>query len=806
MNYKTTYILFGLLAALVLVLGVVLYRGPGTDQNKGSYVLPSVHDPKNPLKPDQVTRVEIQLKRPEGPTLVFERSEGSDKWRITGPRPLPADSTHIDDLVREVLDAQQQPDKRDLKSAGLDNPARVITLQQGEEREVRVNLGETTPGAESGVVFVTSSDQAKTPMAVRLSDFNAALKDLAYFRSHDLLGRDTADLRSLKVSEGKKAVTLEKIEERWRMVDPPYGTVDPGQLLDKVGDLRVDRDEDFVAHGVTALAKYNLGPKDDVLRVTVGRGKKGEKGETVTMQTLVIGVGKKVAPPKKKDEKKETKIGEPKEEDKYYAYLDAQGKGKEIVKVLASAVEPFRKLLDDPGSLRNKNLVQLDNFRQPDAIDVENSYGKLQFRRPDATRPWQLFRDGKAQAVDDAEVQLLVSALTKKDAVQSFPEAARKKELGLAGKVDTTVTVWADSLERPDKKAEKKAGLPKFKKGVKPAAVLRFGNREGKLAAVERVWGSEHTLVMVSDDVREQVRKGPRAYYDRSLPQFNPAALDATENVSRFVVTHGGTKYEVAREKSAGSGWKITAPKKLAGRSASEDTVREILSALNRLRATEVVAEKADPKALAGYGLKAPPYQVVVTLTKSGKDTPHTYDFGKEAPGGKGVYAKVSGKDAIYVVDSGILTTLKKDLLDPTVFRFDADKVEALALKGWKKSNGVVASLVVARKDGKWTAKDPAGFDLDGEKVTDFLRSISTLRAERFVAKKTGKEALSLERDALDIEITLPGKAPKLQLRVGGPDGEHSYFATSRQLKGDVFTVPKDLFEKARGSRGYFSK
>jgi hypothetical protein len=811
MNYKTTYWLFGLLAVLVLVLGVVLYRGPGTDENKGAYVLPSVHDPKNPLKPDQITRVEIQQK--DGPTLAFERPEGSEKWQITSPRPLAADNTHIDDLVREVLDARQQSaPARDLKSAGLDKPDRVIILQ-GAEREVRLNLGETTPGAESGVIYVTSSDLPKKPLAVRLADLSASQKDLAFFRSHDLLGRDTADVQSLKVSEGKRVVMLEKGEGHWRMVDPPYGTIDPGQLLDKVGDLRVEKDEDFVAQGVTGLAKYHLGPRDDTLRLTVGRAAKGKKGKTLTLQTLVVGIARKAEAPKKKDRKSE----EPKE-DKYYAYLDTPGKGKDIVKVPANAVEPFTKLLDDPGSLRNKNLVQLDNFRQPDAIDVQNSYGKLEFRRPEPGRPWQLYRAGKVHPVDDAEVQLLVSSLTKKDQVQSFPDpkdARRKKELGLAGETDTTVTVWADALQKPDKK-DKKGGKPKFKKGVKPAAVLRFGNREGKLAAVERVWGKDRTVVMVPDEVREQVRKGPLAYFDRALPQFNPAALDATDNVSRFVLERDDTKYTVTREKSSQSGWKITTPKKLADRSASEETVRDILSSLNKLRAVEVVAEKADAKALPGYGLKAPPYRVVVTVTKGGKGdkgTPTTYDFGKEA-GGKGVYAKVSGKDTIYLVDNSIIGTLRKDLQDPTVFRFDADKVQTLTLKGWRKSTGIKGGsrLVMVRKDGKWTAREPADFELDPEKVNEFLRSISTLKAERFLPQTTAtrkKAALNLEQDALDIEITLANKKDKKdqpQLRVGGPDGDRQYYATSRQVKGDIFTVPRDLFEKVRSSRGFFSK
>jgi hypothetical protein len=822
MNYKTTYTLFGLLAAVLVLFGIVIYRGSGPEEGKGAYVLPSVHDSTNPLKADQVTRVEIEQKRPQGPTLVFERPEKSEKWQITRPRPLPADNMHIDDLVREVLDAQQQPGKkRGLKEAGLDNPARVITLRVGDEREVRLNLGETTPGEASGVVYVTSSDLPKTPLTVRLSELSAALKDLAYFRSHDLLGRDTGDIRSLRVSEGKKAVALEKAGDRWRMVEPPYGTIDPGQLIEKVGDLRVEKDEDFVADGVTGLAKYHLGPKDDLLRVRVGRPKAGAKGKAAPTQTLVIGVGKKAEAPKK-----DTEAGGAKE-DKYYAYVDTPGEGKEVVKVPAAAVEPFRKVLDDPESLRSRTLVQIDNFRQPDTIDVQNSYGKLQFRRPDAGKPWVLYRDGTAHAVDDTEMRVLVDKLTEKNQIQSFPDPKRAKELGLGkGKADATVTVWADALEPPDKEEkkdekdkkdkkdkkkkkdeDKKNTLPKFKKDAKPVAVLRFGIREKKSVAVERKVGDDVTLAMVPDDLLDVVRRGPLAYFDRSLPMFNATGAPA-DDVTRLVIDRDGATYEVTREKSEAP-WKIVKPKTLAGRDADARVVEDILGRLNRLRALEVVAEKpaaADLDKL--YRLKSPPYKAVVTVKRDGKETKTEFDFGKESPDKKGVYARVTGKDAVYVVGSNILDQLKKDLQDPTVLSFDVDKVQSLKLRGWQQIVGETATREFVRKDGTWVAKVPAGFKVSADKVNDFLRGLSHLRAERFVSIGEGRkpaQALKLAEGALIIEITVEGKKEPLKLTVGGvADKDRTYYADSKQLGKDVFTLPQGLFKEVKEKPAYF--
>src|SRR5207249_2943485 len=120
----------------------------------------------------------------------------------------------------------------------------------------------------------------------------------------------------------------------------------------------------------------------------------------------------------------------------------------------------------------------------------------------------------------------------------------------------------------------------------------------------------------------------------------------------------------------------------------------------------------------------------------------------------KGVYARVVGHDAIYLVDSHTLDHLKRDLQDPTVFRFEADKVRALTLRGWKKSIGVVSALALERKDGKWLARDPKGFEVDQDKVNGFVSSLSRLEAERFLPSGKGK-GLSLEQDALDVEITV---------------------------------------------------
>jgi hypothetical protein len=84
MNYKTTYILFGILVGILVLVGLVLLIEPTPYVDTSRYVLPSAHD-KKAITSDAVTRVEIERTRPEPQTIVFERDADSNRWSITQP-------------------------------------------------------------------------------------------------------------------------------------------------------------------------------------------------------------------------------------------------------------------------------------------------------------------------------------------------------------------------------------------------------------------------------------------------------------------------------------------------------------------------------------------------------------------------------------------------------------------------------------------------------------------------------------------------------------------------------------------------
>ena len=160
MNFKTTYVLFGLLLAMLATLFVVLWLGDRGSTNEG-FVFTSFKDPKNPVKQQNITRVEIDRLRPAEDPLVFEKD--GKEWKITQPRTLPAEGMRVDELIDSLARAKINEDTRSLslKQAGLNSPSRVIKLTTDDYRELKLSIGEVTGGGGQAIAYVLSSDRPR---------------------------------------------------------------------------------------------------------------------------------------------------------------------------------------------------------------------------------------------------------------------------------------------------------------------------------------------------------------------------------------------------------------------------------------------------------------------------------------------------------------------------------------------------------------------------------------------------------------------------------------------------------------------
>lgn len=776
MNFKTTYILFGLLALMLVTLGVVVYYNDGPAGANEKYVFPSFHKKDKSLRPDDVVKVTIERLKPDAGTLVFEK-DGKD-WRMTSPRAMPADDARVSELVNALAEAtlDEGATVPAAKDAGVDDPSRRITLHT-KDRELKLTVGHVSLAGELGVAYVRSSDLGQKVAAVKRDRLGPALEGINYFRQKDLLGGESSDLQGISVARGDRKVVLSKDKDRWRMTDPPYGEANISDLLSSLGRVSVshvsDKDSDFVADGVTDLKKYGLDGKD-VLRIEVTRGR------DKAAKTTTLLVSDKKSDDKKGDDKKDG--------DKVFATLAPPGgKGPyDIVKLPASAVEPFTKILNDPDSLRGKALVDLPTGTEPDAIDIEEHGNKLEFRR-DGTQ-WRLYRGGDTSVkVDEAEVRKLITELTSRSAITSFvdPKMDKPREtLGVDRPDVVTVRIYADSLDRPD---PKKPAKP-TPKADKLAATIKLGLKRDGRVGVERLWGKDSTLAYVSPALEDLVRRGALAYMEKSIEPFNLARTD--ENVTKIELKRDGETFVLTRADDK-SPWLFEQPAALKGKPASETAVNSLLAAFNRPMVVAIEKEKATPAELQAYGLNTPPVVFTVTLTKDKKPVSHTYSLGKEVGQGPtaGVALKLGGSDMVYVVNRVLLTDAKQDLRDPTIFSFKPDDAVALKVTVWNPTEGAAATATFEKKAGQWVRAGVADFKVNQDRVKELLGELSSLKAEKFVPSGKGME---VKDGALKLEVTTADKKT-YEVTVGAQEGG-SFYASSPQQPGTAFLISQAKF------------
>jgi hypothetical protein len=867
MNFRTTYILFGLLALVLVMLGVALWVGP--EKPTSAFLLPSLHNDADPVKSEDIVTLEINRNRPKEETLVFERDPDSKNWKMTQPHALKVESYQVDRLVGQVLDARRDEKAEtnsNLKEWGLEPPAEVITLKDKNNREWKLNVGNESPGTDERFVYVTSTDRPSPVSAMKYNQLDVAFKTANDFRTKDLLASYAADIKYVALHDGKHdpVILAEAGPSHWRFKQPEnfgdaqYNATDAPadaknpkavySLLEALAGLKVAYDpankvDDFVEDDARDLKKYGLedGVKDR-LSIKVERtvtGKATDKDKT-TSDTLLIG--------KKADDKGE----------KVYARLDSD---HNVVRLPAKSLEPVTNVLDDKQvleNLRDHNLVEIDAGKTLDALDVQDGSGKtFRLRRLEGkgefgAAAWKIYRDGMApQNADAAAVDALVNALKEKHLIQEFlPKNASE------GKAVATITLWVDSLEKEepkkddkkdekkdeakkddkkddkkkdDKKEEKKDpnAEPKMKAGAKdkPAYRLTFGSGDAvkKAITVKRQTPDETTVVLVPDRVVDKVTAGPLAYLDKALPKLEG-------DVTKVVIDRGGEAWELKEEKKNGkTSWKIEKPKELAGGTADAGAVSHITNDLSFLRAEKLLEEKATPDLEKKYGLDKPKAKVVLTTTKDGKNEEHVYVFGNDADAGT-VYVEMGKDGPLFTVRKEILTDVQGELRDKTVFNITPAKVKEMKLTGWYDYSGPLLgkpyTLDLEHKGLRdWALKEattPTFKQVDVDKAENFLDSVVNLQLKQFLTPKTAAKAehkLDLEKDnALKIELVVEGeKAAKetYTLTVGGsPSGDtQSFYATSSRLPGEVFLVPSFPFEKVKnkgmdkdGTPFYFQK
>ena len=209
---------------------------------------------------DKISEIDLLAKKQE---IAFGRNK--DEWQIVKPKPLRADETQVDSLVRALTDAKMElsatDDQKKTASAFTSGTAVAtakVTAESGtQELQVRKNKDEyyAKSSAMEGIYKVPST-------------LGQALdKNLDDFRNKKLFDLGSDDPNKIEVREGLKTYFLTRSGEDWWSGDAKKedsGTVQ--DLVDKIRELSASK---FVDSGFTT-------PVID-LTVISGDGKKVEK-------------------------------------------------------------------------------------------------------------------------------------------------------------------------------------------------------------------------------------------------------------------------------------------------------------------------------------------------------------------------------------------------------------------------------------------------------------------------------------------------------------------------------------------------
>ncbi|MBI3638023.1 MAG: DUF4340 domain-containing protein, partial [Candidatus Rokubacteria bacterium] len=207
---------------------------------------------------DKVTRLDVES--PRGKVTAVREN---DKWKLTAPEALPADSVEVGAILFKL---------REMKAQGfLSDDASGIPKYLGKP-EVRVTL--TDAGGQAQTLLLAPSPEkrggqptayagiaGKGPVVLvdgkALAELGRSVNEL---RDRTLIaGLEPRDVKRVRLKSGGKTLVLErKSDTEWRTVEPTKGAAKSGRVDELLFTLRGLKWKDLAAPTGAEPAKYGL--------------------------------------------------------------------------------------------------------------------------------------------------------------------------------------------------------------------------------------------------------------------------------------------------------------------------------------------------------------------------------------------------------------------------------------------------------------------------------------------------------------------------------------------------------------------
>ena len=199
--------------------------------------------------------------------------------------------------------------------------------------------------------------------------------------------------------------------------------------------------------------------------------------------------------------------------------------------------------------------------------------------------------------------------------------------------------------------------------------------------------------------------------------------------------------------------WGLVEPVKAR---ADNPTMSAIVSKLEFLRKVRTLAgEEAERLAPSDTGLDSTALEVTL-WDKTGKE--EALSVGKENPLGKNLFARVSGKKEIYLVDLSLRETLDKGL--------DALRSKQIVeLVPFKVNSAVIETqgkeaMRLVKKDSIWEFTKPVEVRADAEKVDRLLNDLKELKVLEFLPERPDDAAaFGLDKPTSTFSFEMDGES-----------------------------------------------
>jgi hypothetical protein len=590
MNWKTTVALAAIALGVFVYLRFFELKQPGTEEAR--------RQAQNVVNFDQDKIDAIVILNGDEKIELRRRD---DRWHLETPIKDQADSSLIDNLLRELGNWQKEgtisakeidADKSKLSEYGLNKPKLRLKLL-GEDKPPAILFGKDA--ALEGKMYVRFENSKETYLAGQ-SIKKEIDKKPEEFRDRKLTDLIAAQVSRFILKTPTGEIELEKKGDHWEILKPLRAPGDDQKIGDLIAQVTASRIQQFVADDHGDLHAYGLAEPRGAITLFSQEDKKG--------QLLQIG-------------------GVPeKEKDQIYVRFEPRG----FVYTLPKKIEEI--LNTKPDDLRDRHLVRIDtNVLDRITIDVPGK-GKTVLARKDEN--WTIASRNNAPA-NSGEVRRFIDTL-QNERVAKFVEdvASNLPQYGL----DKPQLQLIFSSFASENTAETKAG-------EEPFATLTFGKVDGD--NVYARLADEPFVVAVRRSLLDQIPIDPLQWQELSIFRFTP------EQIHRLSVT---TDKELALERDENNQWRWL---KGSGQ-INQTNVQSLLKALSTLRAVRW----AGP-AVAQQGFDKP--QLAITFTTSPDDKVlHKLVVG--SPAGKGTwFARTEEREGTFIIRDSDLNALKLPLL-----------------------------------------------------------------------------------------------------------------------------------------------